>query len=105
MAAMRVVEKLKVPSVMCGSCLKHPFKPVVNVRVNGMKVKALRDTGDARITSEGRRSDGQTRSVTVTMADQSLKSSYPVARVDLFVRGRVEALVLDQPCEDVIVGN
>jgi transposase InsO family protein len=96
---------------LCSECEKQVFQPVVEVRVNGEVVRGLRDTGAdvMAVTSRLVREEDLTgKKLHVTLANSLHVEEYPVAMIDLdspFVRGRVEVVVMDNACQDVIIGN
>nr|KAG5702560.1 hypothetical protein BaRGS_003720 [Batillaria attramentaria] len=99
------------PPVLCRDCEKQTFQPVVPAKVNGFSVQALRDTGADVIAVSASRvkdSDRTGRFINMVLANTRHTDLYPTAFVDLespFVQGRVEAVVIDDACHDVIIGN
>ncbi|KAK7480042.1 hypothetical protein BaRGS_00028679 [Batillaria attramentaria] len=99
------------PPVLCSDCEKQTFQPVVPAKVNGFSVQALRDTGADVIAVSASRvkdSDRTGRFINMVLANTRHTDLYPTAFVDLespFVQGRVEAVVIDDACHDVIIGN
>ena len=101
----------KSTPTLCQDCEGQPFNPLVEVRLNGIPVRALRDTGaDSLMVARHLVTDEDLtgRTVTVAMADPRLHFETVTAIVQLdspFLRGRVEATVLEKAVQDVIIGN
>lgn len=99
-----------VPS-LCGECASRSFTPRCQVQVEGTSVEALRDTGSDVCLI--RRSIVPTacmtnRVRTIAFADTRCRTELPIAKVRLespYFSGIVEAVVMDQPCADFVVGN
>eukprot|EP00745_Piridium_sociabile_P016607 TRINITY_DN2466_c0_g1_i7.p1 TRINITY_DN2466_c0_g1~~TRINITY_DN2466_c0_g1_i7.p1 ORF type:complete len:1403 (+),score=222.61 TRINITY_DN2466_c0_g1_i7:99-4307(+) len=96
---------------LCGPCARKPFNPRVEVQINGVTVIGLRDTGASQIVVARRLvpTGAYTgKHTTVVLAESDHKYEVPTAIVRLkspFVNGEVEVLVLEDPVEDVLVGN
>lgn len=102
--------EITTPTVLCDSCASKPFDPVVQVVVNSVNARGLRDTG-ADILAVSRHlveeEDYTGRSVNVTLANAH-QDCCPIALITLnspFVCGKVEAAVMDGLSYDVIIGN
>jgi hypothetical protein len=105
-----VIPDLQVPS-LCTDCAKRPFTPRCQVRVENTVVDALRDTGsDVCLVRSSlvppQCMTGRVR--TIAFADSRCRTELPIARVRLespYFSGVVEAVVMEQPCADFVVGN
>jgi transposase InsO family protein len=104
------VSKVQVP-VLCQECSTLPFTPRCEVRVEGVVVQGLRDTGSDICLARSSLVPptcltGAHR--TVRLADKRTSCTVPVAKLHIespYFVGSVEAVVLDEPCADFVVGN
>ena len=109
--AVKLVQPARTTSPLCRECEDQEYDPVVQVQLNGRSAVGLRDTGANTIMVVRDlvpEEDLTSRMVTIALADPRQQMSVPTALVVLdspFVKGRVEALVMESLCQDVIIGN
>ena len=96
---------------LCDSDRERNFEPLGKAFVNGQEVSALRDTGAETVVVASRlvkEFDWTGCEVRVRLADASVCSKFKTAIVHLespYLDEKVEAVVMDNPSADVILGN
>ena len=101
---------IRVPT-LCLSCGQQEYNPYCQVTMDGVTVSGLRDTGSqVCVVKRSLVSDSQFtgQETEVSMAESSLKQRFPLVRVNIdspFVSGEVEALAMESPACDFIIGN
>ena len=101
---------IRVPT-LCIPCGQQEYNPHCLVTVDGVTVSGLRDTGSQvcvirRSLVSNSQFTGQ--EIEVSMAESSMRRRFPLARVEIdcpFVSGEVEAVVMESPACDFIIGN
>ena len=99
-----------VPS-LCIPCAKKPYDPRCTVFVEGTATRAIRDTGASQTVVAARLVPKDSYSgehQTVVLAESRSHCVLPVVWVYMdtpFFFGRVRALVMEKPVEDVLIGN
>ena len=102
---------MNAPTSLCTECAAKPFTPRCKVTVNGIEADAVRDTGASYCVVAKhlvRPEDYTGEVVPVVLAQSRCQYSLPVAMVYLvtpFVEGRMMVLVMEEPNEEVLVGN
>ncbi|XP_070177995.1 uncharacterized protein [Littorina saxatilis] len=101
---------VSVPT-LCTPCSQQDYDPRCLVVVDGVAVEGLRDTGSQVCVVKSSlvsRSQFTGQDLEVSMAEKDIKRRYPVIKVQVecpFYTGEVEAIVMDTPVADFIVGN
>ena len=96
---------------LCDNDQEREFEPRGKAIVNGQEVSAIRDTGSEDVVVASRlvkEVDWTGREVGVRLADASVCSKFKTAIVHLespYLDENVEAIVMDNPSIDVIIGN
>ncbi|XP_076461701.1 uncharacterized protein LOC143294155 [Babylonia areolata] len=105
-----VRQTVQVPT-LCTPCREQEYDPHCLVVVEGKAVPGLRDTGShVCVVKKSLISDCHLtgRQLEVSMAEKDIKRHYPIAVVRIespFFTGQVEAVVMETPVVDFIVGN
>lgn len=104
--------KIRQVPTLCDKCEGLEVVSEAHVFLNGRPAVALRDTGaelcvvSAKLVSFGDILAGVWQKV--SLADLSVTREYPVASVVVnspWVKGRVNMLVAEQLCHDVVIGK
>ncbi|XP_070206184.1 uncharacterized protein [Littorina saxatilis] len=101
---------VSVPT-LCTPCSQQDYDPRCLVVVDGIAVEGSRDTGSQVCVVKSSlvsRSQFTGQDLEVSMAEKDIKRRYPVIKVQVdcpFYTGEVEAIVMDTPVADFIVGN
>ena len=96
---------------LCVNDQEREFEPLGRACVNGQEVSALRDTGAETVVVASRlvkEVDWTGCEVRVRLADASIGGKFKTAIVRLespYINENVEAVVMDNPSADVILGN
>lgn len=96
---------------LCVPCSRKRFQPRCRVRIDGRPAEGIRDSGADMVIVRASFVPARAytgRTVSVTLAETSLCKDLPVAKISVstpLLDGDVEAVVMENPLADLILGN